>query len=376
LFGLLAKQVSHSRPQIGEMSVKVQVLVVDDSALMRRLISDLLESDPRIEVMDTARDGYEAVEKVAGLHPDVVTMDIEMPRMSGLDALARIMIQCPTPVIMLTGLSDPSLAIEALERGAVDFFVKPSGTISVDIYKIRQDLIEKVKLATLVNLRQIAPQVKPSARPRSPQSWGERGKVPSRPSGGRAVVVGASAGGPRTLGHLLGRLPARLPAPVLVVQHMPSGFTHAFAERLNQHSSLAVKEAEEGDVVLPGQAYVAPGGHHMLVEKRSGRKIIRLDQSPRVKGLRPSADVTMSSVAEAYGAGSIGVILTGMGSDGTEGCRVIKEQGGITIAQDKATSVIYGMPRAAVKSGCVDKVLPLDEIPEEIVRILAGRNHD
>ena len=350
------------------MSVRIQVLVVDDSALMRKLISDLLESDPRIEVMDTARDGHEAVEKVANLHPDVVTMDIEMPRMSGLDALARIMSQNPTPVVMLTGLTDPRMAIEALEKGAVDFVVKPSGTISVDVYKVRQELIEKVKLATLMNLRKITPQVKPSALPPL--------KAPSRPSGGRAVVVGASAGGPRTLGYLLGRLPARLPAPVLVVQHMPSGFTHSFAERLNQHSSLAVKEAEEGNVVRPGQAYIAPGDHHMLVEKQTSRKIIRLDQSPRVKGLRPSADVTMSSVAEAYGAGSIGVILTGMGSDGTDGFKAIKEQGGITIAQDKATSVIYGMPRAAVKSGRVDKVLPLDEIPGEIVRILAERDHD
>ncbi len=354
--------------------MKVRVLVVDDSALMRRLISDLLESDPRIEVMDTARDGVEAVEKVAALHPDVVTLDIEMPRMSGLEALSHIMSQCPTPVIMLTGLTDPKTAIEALERGAVDFVVKPSGTISVDIYKIRQDLIEKVKLATLVNLRKIAPRAEPAAPPPAPQSWGERGEGSPSPPGGRAVAVGASAGGPRTLDRLLGRLPAHLPAPVLVVQHMPPGFTRSFAERLHERSPLAVKEAEEGDVVLPGQAYIAPGDHHMLVEKQSGRKIIRLDQSPRVKGLRPSVDVTLCSVAEAYGTGSIGVILTGMGSDGTEGFKAIKEQGGITIAQDKATSVIYGMPRAAVKSGYVDKVLPLDEIPEEIVRLLTQKS--
>ncbi len=354
--------------------MKVQVLVVDDSALMRKLISDLLESDPRIEVMDTARDGVEAVEKVAALHPDVVTMDIQMPRMSGLEALSHIMSQCPTPVVMLTGLTDPQMAIEALERGAVDFVVKPSGTISVDIYKVRQELIEKVKLATLVNLRKVAPRVEPTARPplppppAPPPTLGEGSPIPA---GGRAVAIGASAGGPRTLDYLLGRLPAGLPAPVLVVQHMPSGFTRSFAQRLNERSLLAVKEAEDGDIVRPGQAYIAPGDHHMLVEKRSGREIIRLDQSLRVKGLRPAVDVTLCSVAEAYGTGSIGVILTGMGSDGTEGLQAIKERGGITIAQDKATSVIYGMPRAAVKSGCVDKVLPLDEIPEEIVRLLS-----
>jgi len=359
------------------LSVKVQVLVVDDSALMRKLISNLLESDPRIEVMDTARDGYEAVEKVAGLHPDVVTMDVEMPRVSGLDALARIMSQCPTPVVMLTGLSDPSLAIEALERGAVDFVLKPSGAISVDIYRVRQELIEKVKLATLVNLRKVTAQVESVALPPLPLNLGAKVEDRSfRPAGRRAVAIGASAGGPKTLSYLLSRLPAGLPAPVLVVQHMPPGFTRSFAERLHEHSPLLVKEAEEGDVVLPGQVYIAPGDHHMLVEKRAGRKIIRLTQSPRVKGLRPSADVAITSVAEAYGAGSIGVILTGMGSDGVEGLRAIKERGGMVIAQDKATSIIYGMPRAAVESGCVDKVLPLDDIPGEIVRILAGRDHD
>jgi len=346
------------------MSVKIRVLVVDDSALMRKLISDLLESDPRIEVVDTARDGYEAIEKVAELHPNVVVMDIQMPRMSGLEALSRIMSQWPIPMVMLTGLTDPGLAIEALQRGAVDFVLKPSGTISVDIYKIRQELIEKVKLATLVNPRKMALRIEPTVL--SPL------RVSFRLSGRRVVAIGASTGGPKALDYFLSRLPARLPAPVLVVQHMPPGFTRSFAERLNQHSSLLIKEAEDRDLILPGRVYVAPGDHHMLVERQAGREIIRLVKSPRVKGLRPSADVTMGSVAEVYGAGSIGIILTGMGSDGTDGIKAIKERGGVTIAQDKATSVIYGMPRAAVESGCVDKVLPLNDIPEEIVRLLVG----
>jgi len=264
--------------------------------------------------------------------------------------------------VVLTGLTDPNLAFEALERGAVDFVLKPSGTISVDIHRVRQELVEKVKLATLVNLRKVTAQAAPTA----PLAL----KVPPGATGKRTVAIGASTGGPKALDHLLSSLPASLPAPVLVVQHMPPGFTRSFAERLNRRSPLLVKEAEEGDVVLPGRAYVAPGDHHMLVEKRAGREIIRLDKSPRVKGLRPSADVTMRSVADIYGAGSIGVILTGMGSDGTEGLRAIKERGGVTIAQDRATSIIYGMPRAAVESGCVDKVLPLDKIPGEIVRLL------
>jgi len=332
---------------------------------MRKLISDLLESDPRIEVVDTARDGVEAIEKTCRLHPDVVTMDIQMPRMSGLDALSHIMGQCPTPVVVLTGLTDPNLAFEALERGAVDFVLKPSGTISVDIYKVRQELVEKVKLATLVNLRKVTAKIAPA----SPIAL----RAPPGTPGKRAVAVGASTGGPKALDHLLSSLPVGLPAPVLVVQHMPPGFTRSFAERLNQRSPLLVKEAEEGDAVLPGRAYVAPGDHHMLIERQGGREIIRLDKSPRVKGLRPSADVTMRSVADVYGAGSIGVVLTGMGSDGAEGLKAIKERGGVTIAQDRATSIIYGMPRAAVESGCVDKVLPLDKIPGEIVRLLGER---
>ncbi|HIC93781.1 MAG TPA: chemotaxis protein CheB, partial [Anaerolineae bacterium] len=198
-------------------------------------------------------------------------------------------------------------------------------------------------------------------------------RAPPGTPGKRAVAVGASTGGPKALDHLLSSLPVGLPAPVLVVQHMPPGFTRSFAERLNQRSPLLVKEAEEGDAVLPGRAYVAPGDHHMLIERQGGREIIRLDKSPRVKGLRPSADVTMRSVADVYGAGSIGVVLTGMGSDGAEGLKAIKERGGVTIAQDRATSIIYGMPRAAVESGCVDKVLPLDKIPGEIVRLLGER---
>jgi len=342
--------------------VKVQVLVVDDSALMRKLICELLESDPNIEVVDTARDGYEAVEKVAKLHPDVVTMDVQMPRMSGLEALSHIMSQCPTPVIILTGLNNPQLAIEALERGAVDFVLKPSGTISMDIYKIRQELIQKVKLAPLVNIRKM---VQRGITPPLPPL-----KTPFRIPGKRVVVIGASTGGPRALNHCLSSLPSHLPAAVLVVQHMPPGFTRSFAERLNRRSPLEVKEAEEGDVILPGRAYVAPGDYHMVVEKRGNQEVIHLDKSPPVKGLRPSADVTMRSVAEVFGAGSIGVILTGMGSDGADGLKAIKERGGITIAQDRSTSIIYGMPRAAVRSGCVDKVLPLGEIPKEIVRLL------
>jgi len=352
------------------MAVQIRALVVDDSALMRKLIPDLLESDSHIEVVDTARDGVEAVDKTIRLRPDVVVMDIQMPRMSGLEALDHIMSRCPVPVVVLTGLTDPSLAIEALEKGAVDFVLKPSGPISVDIYKVRQELIEKVRLAALANIRKNAwwagPLVFPPASFVTTSGDGWTG-----PSRGRAVAIGASTGGPKALEYILGSLPTNLPAPLLVVQHMPPGFTRSFARRLNERSRLMVKEAKDGDFVLPGWVYLAPGGYHMLVERRGGREIIRLDRSPPVKGLRPSADMTMCSVAEVYEAGSIGVILTGMGSDGVEGLKAIKMRGGVTIAQDEATSIIYGMPRVAARSGWVDRVLPLDRIPGSIELVLA-----
>jgi len=345
------------------MTIKLQVLVVDDSALMRRLIADLLESDPGIEVVGTARDGQDAVEKVAMLHPDVVTMDVEMPGMNGLEALSHIMQQFPVPVVMLTGLRDADVALEAMERGAVDFLLKPSGTISVDLHKIRDELIRKVKLARLVNLRKLT-QPLPPAKP-----------LPSfrshpRRNGHRAVVIGASTGGPRAVEEILATLPGDLPAPVLIVQHMPPGFTRSFAERLNQRSALQVKEAEGGDILKPGRAFVAPGDFHMRVRPGRNHAVIRLEQSEPVNGVRPAVDVTMMDVAEVYGAGSVGVVLTGMGADGARGARRIKAAGGFVIAQDQGTSVVYGMPRAVVKTGAADRVLPLEEIPAAILQVL------
>lgn len=346
------------------MTVKLQVLVVDDSALMRRLISDLLTSDPGIEVVGTARDGQEAVEKVMALRPDVVTMDVEMPRMNGLEALSEIMRRFPVPVVMLTGLRDADVALEAMERGAVDFLLKPSGTISVDLFKIRDELIRKVKLARLANLRKLTrlpspPKPLPSFRRHLPRD------------GHRAVVIGASTGGPRAVELVLVTLPGGLPAPVLIVQHMPPGFTRSFAERLDQRSALRVKEAADGDLLEPGCAFVAPGDFHMRVQAGRNWGTVKLEQSPPVNGVRPAADVTMTDVAEIYRAGAVAVVLTGMGADGAQGAQRIKAAGGIVIAQDQETSVVYGMPRAVVKAGAADRVLPLEEIPAAIVHALA-----
>jgi two-component system chemotaxis response regulator CheB len=353
------------------MTIKLQVLVVDDSALMRRLISDLLESDPGIQVVGTARDGQEAVEKVATLRPDVVTMDVEMPRMNGLEALSQIMQKHPTPVVMLTGLDDASVALEAMERGAIDFVLKPSGTISVDLYKIREELINKVRLARLVNLRKLSGEVSP----RSPSLPGTVSLDPGRMRP-QAVVIGASTGGPRAVEVVLAALPADLPAAVLVVQHMPAGFTRSFAQRLDQRSPMPVREAEDGHRLAPGHAFVAPGGYHLRVRRggRGSNGVVRLDdRSPPLSGLRPAADVTMGDVADVYGPDSVGVVLTGMGSDGAQGVQRIKAAGGVVIAQDSETSVVYGMPRAAARTGAVDWILPLDEIPAAIVRAVTQK---
>ncbi|RME86170.1 MAG: chemotaxis response regulator protein-glutamate methylesterase [Caldilineae bacterium] len=346
------------------MSIKLQVLVVDDSALMRRLIGELLESDPGIEVVGTARDGMEAVEKVLELRPDVVTMDVEMPRMNGLDALSQIMQRFPVPVVMLTGLTEAEVALEAMERGAVDFVLKPSGTISMDLHEIRDELVHKVKLARLANLRKLSSPVLPAP---SVPSYGRRRVRSKHP----AVVIGASTGGPRAVESVLAALPGDLPAPVLIVQHMPPGFTRSFAQRLDQRSALAVKEAEGGEALEPGNAFVAPGDFHLRVQAAGSAGRVKLEQSPPVNGVRPAVDVTMKDVAEVYGRGAVGVVLTGMGADGAQGAQHIRAAGGIVIAQDQESCVVFGMPRAVIRAGAADRVLPLEDIPAAIVQALA-----
>jgi len=337
---------------------------------MQRIITRLLESDPRIRVVATAADGYEAIEKVEAIRPDVVTLDIEMPRMDGLEALQQIMRRAPTPVVMLSGIKEATAAVQALALGAVEFVAKPSGTVSIDMYKVRDELISKVKLATLVNLDRVTIQTGPLVPPPplSPPIGGMKG-------GAWMLAIGASTGGPSALGHVLRRLPAELPASVLIVQHMPAGFTASFAKRLDQHSPLHVEEARDGQAVTTGSAYVSPGGIHMVVTKERGRPTIRLRDTPPVNCVRPSADVMMASVAHLNGAHSVGVLLTGMGADGAEGLAQIKAAGGITLAQDRESSIIFGMPKAAIERGVVDRVLPLSEIPRAIVGAIGEKDH-
>lgn len=356
--------------EIGSGKRKIRVLVVDDSAFMRILISDMLNTNPEIEVVGVARNGEVGVEKVKTLSPDVITMDVEMPKMNGIEAVKHIMTEKPTPVVMLSGITkkNADITLEALAQGAFDFVTKPSGTLSLDIEKVQEELISKIKAAYASNgktgtdikrlhvmTRYEAP-VYTYAHTRTPI---EEGRI-SR----RIIVIGSSTGGPKALDEIFTALPPGIPAGMLVVQHMPPYFTKSLAERLDNHSAVHVEEGKVGDMITDGSALVAPGGYHMSI---NGGKI-RLNKGKRVNGIRPSVDVTMLAIAKTYGSNVIGVILTGMGKDGAEGMKAIKEKGGKTIACDESTSIIFGMPKEAIKLGCVDEIVPLYEIADAIMR--------
>ncbi len=343
------------------------VLVVDDSAFMRKLISEMVASSGEFRVIATARNGLDAVEKVHKLAPDLVTLDIEMPQLDGIGALGYIMSEAPRPVVMLSGAATGDandLAIRALELGAVEFVRKPSGPISMDLDSVRDQLLTALRAARGVNLG----GVEVLARPRTPPS------LPAiEHTGGatRVVAIAASTGGPRALAELIPSLPRPLGAAVLVVQHMPSGFTRSLAERLDAQSALAVQEAVDGDVVQHDRVYIAPGGFHMRIVVMDGLPVVALDDSPSIWGVRPSADPLFESVAAIFGERAVGVVLTGMGRDGAAGLRAIHDAGGVGIAQDAATSTIHGMPRAAVAAGGVDRVVPLGEMAPQIAGFAA-----
>jgi len=353
------------------MGNKIRVLVVDDSALMRMMISDILNSERKIEVVATAKDGEDGIKKVTELKPDVVTLDVEMPRLDGLQALGYIMSEIPTPVVMVSAYTQEGAeaTLRALEYGAVDFVAKPSGPISGDINTVGDELIAKVKTAATVNLDNLE-----FIRPKKVSENYIKPRSQKDVPGVKVVAIGASTGGPRALGQILPQLDPDIAAGLLIVQHMPIKFTKAFAARLDRESKIDIKEAKAGDKIEPGRALIAPGDYHMTVRRKmSGKEtagIIDLNQDPPVYGLRPTVDKMMLSAAEVYGDKTVAVILTGMGSDGAKGMRAIKENKGRTIAQDKDTCVVYGMPKAAVREGAVDKVIPLDKIAEEIMKMV------
>lgn len=354
------------------MARTVRVLVVDDSAFMRKVLRELLESDPLIQVVGTARDGQDGVRQALALQPDVVTMDIEMPRLDGFGALRELMSARPTPVVMVSSHTQEGAeaTIKALTLGAVDFVAKPSGSISLNMHVTRDELIAKVKgaagatpryrrvLAELPPLRREIGRLPPFATVSAAQA-----ELPLQ----RIVAIGCSTGGPGALHQLIPRLPADLPAAYLVVQHMPPGFTKSLANRLNEISAVRVKEAEEGDPLRAGQVLVAPGGFHMIVGA-DGR--IQLNQEPPQHGVRPAVDRLFDSLAPLYGERLIGVILTGMGYDGAKGMGQMKRRGARTIAEDASTCIVYGMPKVVIELGLADQVLPVHEIPDAVIRLV------
>ena len=349
---------------------KTRVLVVDDSAFMRKVISDMIAQDPVLEVAGTARDGLDALEKIKRLRPDVVTLDVEMPRKDGLETLRDVMRSQPVPVIMLSSMtqSGAKATIDALALGAVDFVAKPSGPISLDIEQVQEELIRKIKAAALARIHPTP--IRRGSREVGYQPTAEQRasfRLSAVSSGGAKsiVAIGASTGGPRALEAVIRQFPPDLPAGVLVIQHMPPGFTRSMAERLDQISSITVKEAEEGDRIRAGVAYVAPGDYHMVVSKDG---VLHIVQTPPVNYVRPSVDVTLLSLPSVYSDQLVGVILTGMGKDGAAGMARIKAGGGVTIVQDESTSTIYSMPRAVVENDDADFILPLGQIGDAAVR--------
>jgi len=333
------------------------VLVVDDSAFMRKVLSDIINEDPKINVVGTASNGREAIEKTALLRPDVITMDVEMPGIDGIKTVKRIMENYPTPIIMVSAYTKEGAekTIEALEAGAIDFVQKPGGTISLKIREVAQDILKKVKMAKDTNLTGVKKETN------SVKSLAHRLEKRT------LIIIAASTGGPRAISLLLSQLPKDFPSSIIVIQHMPEGFTEAFAKRLNQHCKIKVKEASDGDYLQNGEALIAPGGFHLELNEHNQ---ILLSKKPPLHGIRPSADITMNSVSSAFDGNIIGIVLSGMGRDGAIGVRNIKRKGGIIIAQDKSTSVVHGMPKAALETGSVDLVLPLNKITSKLVEIV------
>lgn len=350
------------------MPFPYKVLVVDDSSFMRKFISDLLAQDTSLEVIGTAVDGAEALQKIRELKPDVITLDIEMPRMDGLTALKEIMRLFPTPVVMLSNFTQAGAdaTLQALEIGAFDFVAKPSGTISLDLNIVADEIIEKVKAAAQSIPVAISRVEKPKI------NHGEKMPI-NNATLKNIVAIGTSTGGPRALHTIVSELPGDIEASVLIVQHMPKEFTRSLAERLNNVSALTVKEAENGDELLPGKAFLAPGGYHLTIKQIDGKHIVSLNEEEPANGHRPSVDIMMKSAASS-GLFVLGVLLTGMGCDGAEGMEKIKDVNGLTIAEDASTSVIFGMPKVAIERNAVDYVLPLTKIASKITEIIKKRS--
>ena len=340
----------------------IRVLIVDDSPTIRLLFTEILNGEPDIRVVGVAADGEQAVQRTEALKPDLITMDIRMPRVDGLEATRRIMAQCPTPIVMVSAsldTDDLSSSFSAIQAGALDVIEKPNGSDPRNFEGIRQRLVTAVRLMAGVKVvRRRAPKAAPTG--------GLAVRVPTRPlrAGFKVVAIGSSTGGPMALHTLLAGLPREFPVPVVVVQHMSAGFLPGLVNWLKLDCALPVNIAADGQAAHPGQVYFAPDNHHLIL---GGRGVLRLTEAPPVSHVRPSATVLFESVARLYGREALGVLLTGMGDDGAAGLKAIHDRGGLTLAQDEATSVVYGMPRVAAELGAVDHILPLGSVAGSLV---------
>lgn len=370
----------------------VKVLVVDDSGFFRRRVSEILSADSNIQVVGTATNGKDAIDQALALKPDVITMDYEMPMMDGITAVRHIMQRCPTPVLMFSSLTHEGarVTLDALDAGAVDFLPKNFEDISRNPEKVKQLLCEKIHSISRSNRRHSnysapAPAAAPAPAPASSSFGSHVSSAPARPAPApipartyvaaasspapkrkayKLVAIGTSTGGPVALQRVLTQLPAGFPAPIVLIQHMPAAFTKAFAERLDKLCRISVKEAEDGDILRPGLALLAPGGKQMMIDGRGAVKILPGDERLNYK---PCVDITFGSAAKSYGDKVLAVVLTGMGADGREGARLLKQGGSSIWAQDEASCVIYGMPMAIVKAELADAVYSLDDIGKHLV---------
>ncbi|NVN99602.1 MAG: chemotaxis response regulator protein-glutamate methylesterase [Geobacteraceae bacterium] len=352
---------------------RVRVLVIDDSAYSRRTIVKLLEEISVVEVIGYAVNGEEGLKKAMDLRPDLITLDLEMPGMDGFTLLRIIMTACPAPVIVVSSHSDDDRVFKALELGAVDFVAKPRRALSDQLLEIRDELQQKVGSLLNLNLQGLKNRTRPVPQVENLPIR----KVARLPRGVcqkfEVLAIGASTGGPPALQKILSQMPGKLPFTILISQHMPSGFTRTFAERLNRMLPFEVKEASDGDILSPNQVLVAPGGMNMITVQVRDQVVIRLKSPSKDEKYIPSVNAMLASVARVYGARALSVVLTGMGNDGSLGVRKIKEAGGVVLAESEESAVVFGMPREAIATGVVDKIVNLDQMAEKILELCGFR---
>lgn len=345
---------------------KIRVLVVDDSVVIRRIVAEVISTDPSCEVVGTAANGKIALAKITQVNPDIVTLDVEMPEMDGLETLQELRKTHKTlPVIMFSALTEraASSTLRALTLGATDYVTKPSGGAPAEaVQRVKDDLLPKIHAFAATSTKfSTEPKKAVVAAPRSVSSI-------------EVLAIGCSTGGPNALATVFAKLPPKLPVPILITQHMPPLFTRLLADRLRANSPVCVREARGGEEVLPGDAWIAPGDHHMVLVRDGNKLRIALNQAPQENSCRPAVDVMFRSIAEHYGGNTLGVVLTGMGQDGFRGCELIREAGGQIVVQDEASSVVWGMPGFIARAGLADAIVPLDDVDLEIARrVLRGR---